>query len=236
MTSVVSEALDWLKGSKYGYKFKDKILLFLYILNATIILIFTYAIFGKDKAIEIYFHRNPLLNWIPFKSVVIEREGIKLSLPMIIDYIILVKSDWEKEERAFLTNLSLQRGNNDNDDFIIDIGANIGFYTILFAKRYPNYKIISIEASKKIFKQLEQNCNLNNIDTSRFSLINKATTDISDKKINFYEMESLSTILKEFLVDLPTYNKNNNPLFNNEIVETTTIEVLLVRKILRKYH
>jgi hypothetical protein len=55
MTSVVSEALDWLKGSKYGYKFKDKILLFLYILNAT-------------------FHRNPLLNWIPFKSVVIERE------------------------------------------------------------------------------------------------------------------------------------------------------------------
>src|SRR5919197_1247510 len=109
MTSTLSEALDWLKGSKYGYKFKDKIVLFLYILNATIILIFTYAIFGKDKAIEAYFHRNLLLNWMPFKSVVIEREGIKLSVPMIIDYIILVKSDWEKEERAFLMNLGLQK-------------------------------------------------------------------------------------------------------------------------------
>jgi precorrin-6B methylase 2 len=104
---------------------------------------------------------------------------------MILDYIILVKSDWEKEERSFLTNLSLQRGNNDNDDFITDIGSNIGLYTILFAKRYPHYKIISIEASKKIFKQLEQNCNLNNIDTSRFILINKTTTDIVGKKLIF---------------------------------------------------
>ena len=230
MASAVSEALDWLKGSKYGYKFKDKIVLFLYILNATIILIFTYAIFGKDKAIEAYFHRNLLLNWMPFKSVVIEREGIKLSVPMIIDYIILVKSDWEKEERAFLMNLGLQKGNNDIDhgDFIIDIGANIGFYTILFAKRYPNYKVISIEASKKIFKQLEQNCNLNSINTPRrITLINKATTDIANKKINFYEIESLSTMLKEFLVDLPTYDKNNNALFNNEIVETTTIDSIV---------
>jgi methyltransferase FkbM-like protein len=44
---------------------------------------------------------------------------------------------------------------------------------------------------------------------------------------SIYEMESLSTILKEFLIDLPTYNKNNNLLFNNEIVETTTIDSIV---------
>jgi FkbM family methyltransferase len=162
---------------------------------------------------------------MPFKTVVIEREGIKLFLSMIIDNIILVKPDWEEEERDFLGDLNLQK---DNDhDFIIDIGANIGFYTILFAKRYPNYKIISVEASKKIFKQLEQNCNLNNIDASRIRLINKAITDVDNKKIQFYGIESLSTISKEFLVDLPTYDKNNNPLFDDEIVETTTIDSIV---------
>jgi FkbM family methyltransferase len=233
VTSAVSEILDWIKGSKYGYKFKDKIVLFLYILNASIILIFTYAIFGKDKTLELYFHRSRLLNWMPFKSVVIQREGIKLSLPMIIDYIIVVKPDWEKEERAFLTKLDLQKKDNDNDhdNFIVDIGANIGFYTILLAKRYPNYEVISIEASKKLFKQLEGNCNLNELDTysssRRITLINKATTDVADKKIDFYEIESLSTLLKEFLVDLPTYDKNNNALFSNEIVETTTIDSIV---------
>ena len=174
---------------------------------------------------------------MPFKSVVIQREGIKLLLPMIIDYIIVVKSDWEKEERAFLTKLDLQNRSNKNDndhhddDFIIDIGANIGFYTILLAKRYPNYKVISIEASKKLFKQLKGNCNLNELDTSssskRITLINKATADVAGKKIDFYEIESLSTLLKEFLVNLPTYDKNNNALFSNEIVQTTTIDSIV---------
>ena len=204
-TSAVLEALDWLKESKYGYKFKDKIVLFLYILNATIVLIFTYAILGRDKAIEVYFHKSLLLNWMPFKSVVIEREGIKLSLSMIIDHIILVKSDWEKEERAFLGEFEFAK--RQRPWFYYRYRCEYSFYTILFAKRYPNYKIISIEASKKIFEQLEQNCNLNNIDTSTITLINMATTDVDNKKVQFYQVESLSTISKEFLVDLPTYDK-----------------------------
>jgi FkbM family methyltransferase len=223
--SIISETLTWLRGSKYGYKFMDKIILFIYILNATIILIFTFTIFGKDKAIEIYFKRNYLLNWIPAKSVVIEREGIILSLPMILDCIILAKPDWEKEEREFVNSLNLEQ--NDDNNFIIDVGANIGFYTILFAKKYPKCKTISIEASKKIYQQLLQNCELNKLDRSKVFFINKAVSDSEAKKVEFYEIESMSTILKEFLIDIDTTDKDNQ-IYTNEIVETITIDNIVI--------
>lgn len=147
MKSIISETLTWLRGSKYGYKLMDKIILFIYILNATIILIFTFTIFGKDKAIEIYFKRNHLLNWIPAKSVVIEREGIILSLPMILDCIILAKPDWEKEEREFVNSLNLEQ--NDDNNFIIDVGANIGFYTVLLQKNIPNARLFQLKHQKR---------------------------------------------------------------------------------------
>jgi hypothetical protein len=53
-----------------------------------------------------------------------------LSLPMILDYIILVKPDWEEKERKFMTQLNL---NHNNNAIVMDIGANIGIYTILLS-------------------------------------------------------------------------------------------------------
>ena len=102
MASVLAEAISWLKGSKYGYTYKDKIALFLYIANAIIIIIFIIGIFGKARAIDIYFKRTYLLNWIPIKSVLVKIDGIMLSLPMILDYMILVKPDWEKKKKGNL--------------------------------------------------------------------------------------------------------------------------------------
>jgi hypothetical protein len=93
MKSVLAEATNWLGGSRYGKTYKDKIVLFLYIVNAVIVIIFVVSIFGKSKAIDIYF-KSYLLNWIPAKSVLIRRFDILLALPMILDYIILAKPDW----------------------------------------------------------------------------------------------------------------------------------------------
>lgn len=58
---------------------------------------FYFYYFWKRQAYRNLFKRNYLLYSIPAKSVEIEREGIKLSLPMILDCIILAKPDWKKE-------------------------------------------------------------------------------------------------------------------------------------------
>lgn len=225
MASILSEAISWLRGSKFGYSYKDKIALLLYIGNAIIVIIFIIGIFGKTRAIDIYFRRTYLLNWIPIESVLVIRDGIKLSLPMILDYIILVKPDWEEKVRQFVTELNL----DDNDKLVIDIGANIGIYTVLLSHLYPKCKIISIEPSPTIFEKLKLSCQLNNlIPGSNIELLNRAVSDKDGTLIEFYEKHSMSTMSKEFLTNI-----SNNIITNEnarEIVSTMTIDALIETK------
>ena len=228
MRSILSELISWLKGCKYGYTYKDKIVLFLYIFNAIIIIIFIIGIFGKNKLIDTYFKRTYLLNWIPVKSVLVKIDGAILSLPMILDYIILVKPDWEEKEREFMTQLNLNY--NNNNAIVMDIGANIGIYTILLSHIYPKAKIIAIEASPTIFEMLKSNCKLNNLlfpSRSNVLLINKAISDKDDITTEFYEKHSMSTMLKEFLTNLSSTILTNQDELNKRVVRTITIDNLV---------
>jgi FkbM family methyltransferase len=227
MRSILSESISWLKGCKYGYTYKDKIVLFLYIFNAIIIIIFIIGIFGKNKLIDTYFKRTYLLNWIPVKSVLVKIDGAILSLPMILDYIILVKPDWEEKEREFMTQLNL---NYNNNAIVMDIGANIGIYTILLSYIYPKAKIIAVEASPTIFEMLRSNCKLNNLlfpSGSHVLLINKAISDKDDIITEFYEKHSMSTMLKEFLTNLSSTILTNQDELNKKLVRTVTIDNLV---------
>ena len=226
MRSILSELISWLKGCRYGYTYKDKIVLFLYIFNAIIIIIFIVGIFGKNKLIDIYFKRTYLLNWIPVKSVLVKINGTILSLPMILDYIILVKPDWEEKEREFMTQLNLDYNNN---AIVMDIGANIGIYTILLSHVYPKAKIIAIEASPTIFEMLRSNCKLNDLvfPGSNVLLINKAISDKDDITTEFYEKHSMSTMLKEFLTNLSSTILTNKDQLNKKLVRTVTIDNLV---------
>ena len=228
MRSILSELISWLKGCKYGYTYKDKIVLFLYILNAISNIIFIIGIFGKNKLIDTYFKRTYLLNWIPVKSVLVKIDGAILSLPMILDYIILVKPDWEEKEREFMTQLNLNY--NNNNAIVMDIGANIGIYTILLSHIYPKAKIIAIEASPTIFEMLKSNCKLNNLvfpSRSNVLLINKAISDKDDITTEFYEKHSMSTMLKEFLTNLSSTILTNKDQLNKKLVRTVTIDNLV---------
>ena len=199
--------------------------MFLYIANAIIIIIFIIGIFGKARAIDIYFKRTYLLNWIPIKSVQVKIDGIMLSLPMILDYMILVKPDWEKEERQFVTELNLE---DDDDRISIDIGANLGIYTLLLSHLYPKCKVISIEASPTIFEKLKLNCQLNNLlPGSNLVLLNKAVSDKDGTWVEFYEKHSMSTMSKEFLTSISSkIITNKDDELHKEIVRTVTIDNL----------
>lgn len=50
-----------------------------------------------------------------------------------------------------------------NGDRILDIGANIGWYSINLAKRFPQCKILAFEPIPKTFSQLEKNISINSV-------------------------------------------------------------------------
>lgn len=58
------------------------------------------------------------------------------------------------------------------DDIVLDIGAHIGFFTVLAAKSAPKGKIYAFEPSEENFKLLEENTKINKLDN--IELINRA--------------------------------------------------------------
>tara|TARA_X000000950_G_scaffold157652_1_gene193332 strand:- start:4056 stop:4838 length:783 start_codon:yes stop_codon:yes gene_type:complete len=76
----------------------------------------------------------------------------------------------EQEEILFIKKI-IKNGDN-----IIDIGANLGFYSLLFASLSPNGKVFSFEPSTKNYKKLLENKELNqkyNILTYKIGISNK---------------------------------------------------------------
>ena len=69
-------------------------------------------------------------------------------------------------------------------DVVIDIGAHIGYYTVLFAKLVgPNGKVFAFEASPTNFEILEKNVKVNGY--KNVTLNNKAVSD-KDGKLTLY--------------------------------------------------
>ena len=218
MKTTLGEIYDWLKGIKLGNSPRDKFVLLTYIINAVLVITFLVTIFGKERAAKIIFRRPHLVNWIPANKIIVKIDGILLSLPVTIDYMIFVKSDWEKKEREFASKLVC------DNECILDIGANVGHYTAFLAKKNPKTKMVSVEASPKNFRLLQSNCKLNNL--TNLVLYNRAISDEDDVLIDFFERESLSTIDKQHLEALKV------PLeqIKKEKIKTITIDSLIVRE------
>jgi len=110
-------------------------------------------------------------------------------------------------------------------DTVIDVGANIGYYTLHFAKKVgPKGKVIAIEPIPKTMKILELNCKLNGIQN--VVLINKAASDrVGRTEIHiprgfgftFFGDSAEQSIPKIKIFNLPSFNL---------VVPTTTLDFL----------
>lgn len=107
--------------------------------------------------------------------------------------------------------------NINKDEIFIDVGANIGNYTIDMSKKNPKNKIISIEAHPSTYNILKRNIKLNNL--KNIVLINKAV---------YSEKKSLTLAVKNGWSMLSSLMTEIRSDFNNLItVETETLDNLI---------
>jgi len=118
--------------------------------------------------------KNPLIKLL-LKAIVYARnpikvEGLKLYLPL--------SDGWDYINRPKFFHTQILKENLKEGDVVIDIGACIGFHTIIEAKKVGNKgKIIAFEADERNCGFLEKNIRINGFNN--IDIINMA---VSDKK------------------------------------------------------
>jgi FkbM family methyltransferase len=127
--------------------------------------------------LKIFIHKY--LNKLGFKKetsmIYIPKYDYKFHCPLnMVDYMSLIS-----REEAILTRFDPQPG-----DIVVDIGANLGRYTVIAAKKVRNEgSVISIEANPAIFDLLTKNIQLNaltNVIPLNYAVFSKKT------KIKFF--------------------------------------------------
>lgn len=89
-------------------------------------------------------------------------------LPDLIATYVWVFAEWEPELTRFVSS-RLADG-----DVFVDIGANIGYYSLLAARSVgDDGGVVAVEASPAMFAELRRNVELNDLD-ARIRLVNKA--------------------------------------------------------------
>lgn len=220
MSSASREITSWIKGAKLGYRMRDKVILLIHIASAIVIILLIIALFRKKRGAQILLKNLALINWMPVDSVMVKLSNngeALLSLPLRIDYTILLSSTWEDVERNFVAGLSLGEG------VVIDVGANVGIYSIVLATSHPKLKVIAVEASPAIFRWLTRNCNLNKL--SNVTLINAAISDQDNTVTEFYERDSMSSMQKESLLDFGIDGEKEN-ITGSQIVMRTLDSII----------
>ena len=127
---------------------------------------------------------------------------IKIDLTQAIDREIYLNGFYEKEQLIFLDKIC----NKDEITHFLDIGANIGYYSLYF-KKINN--IFAFEPNKKNFLRLKENNELNNLNIKMYNFGLSNTN--SDSEIWYTNKDKMggSTIYEKNDPELKKYNYKN---------------------------
>ena len=70
---------------------------------------------------------------------------------------IFFKREYEKVQIKYLFDYI----EKNDTEYFIDVGSNIGYYSLVIAKKFPNIKIFSYEPVKETFYKFKKNISLN---------------------------------------------------------------------------
>jgi FkbM family methyltransferase len=133
----------------------------------------------------------------------------------IIDY-----QCWEPNISNIFETIIKNNNNNDNTYDIIDIGCNLGYFSLVSAKKTNINKIYSIDGNINNINILNINIKINNINN-----IHTFNLCISDKTGKTYEPENKEFAYKIGNIGGLKFMESNN--LNHELVSSITIDDLI---------
>ncbi|MCI0401702.1 MAG: FkbM family methyltransferase [Nitrososphaera sp.] len=89
------------------------------------------------------------------------------------------------EYESYLAKYCLQYLDRNRD--VIDVGANIGFYTVLFAKQLYHRKVLSLEPTQRAYERLLRNILENGVAENVIVFNGVAAESTGTREINFIE-------------------------------------------------
>lgn len=144
----------------------------------------------------IFLNKNIFI--IRFKNIF-----LRINIEDPIDKIIFFKNEYEERQIKFLKNYI----NKNKTEIFIDIGSNIGIYSLTIGKNFKKIKILSFEPVYNTFDNLNYNIHLNRltkkITTFNFGLSNSSGTKkmIALKKNNYIQSGGYSFYIPKRRID-----------------------------------
>jgi FkbM family methyltransferase len=104
--------------------------------------------------------------------------------------LYIIQHDYERKVRRFILN------NMPPDGVFIDVGAHIGKYSLLVAKKYPNAEVIAIEPNPLAYDALSKALKINNL--INVQVFNVALSDSDNLTDLYIRRSSVASSIEEF--------------------------------------